>query len=345
MTLALLAVLVGFIALVWSADRFVTGAAVTAKHLGMSTMMIGLTIVAFGTSAPEIFVSLNAALHDAADMAVGNALGSNLANVGLVLAVTALITAIPISKSVVRRELPILAAITLLAGYTLLDYKVSFVDGCLLLGSIFVAGYLAFRSHQNNPELADDDDLAASLEAITPEEDLEHIPKTRAWMLLIGGLVILVASSNLLVWGAKSVAVQLGVSQLIIGLTLVAIGTSLPELAASVACALKGQVDIALGNVVGSNIFNLAAVMSIPGLVAGGGVQLGSEIFTRDYAFMAGITLLLIVAVLTDALWIRFKHMRKPDNEARPRPHLGRIAAAMFLLGYLLYTLQLLKAL
>ncbi len=342
MTLALLAVLVGFIALVWSADRFVTGAAVTASHLGMSTMMIGLTIVAFGTSAPEIFVSLNAALHDAADMAVGNALGSNLANVGLVLAVTALITAIPISKSVIRRELPILAAITLLAGYTLLDYKVSFVDGCLLLGSIFVAGYLAFRSHKNNPQLDEDDDLAASLEAMTPDEDLDKVSSGKAWMLLIGGLVVLVASSNLLVWGAKSVAIQLGVSQLIIGLTLVAIGTSLPELAASVACALKGQVDIALGNVVGSNIFNLAAVMSIPGLV--GGVQLGSEIFNRDYAFMAGITLLLIVVVLTDALWLRFKHAGT-DPQERPRPHLGRFAALLFLLGYVLYTLQLLKVL
>ncbi|MFK7732028.1 MAG: calcium/sodium antiporter [Pseudomonadales bacterium] len=342
MTLALLAVLVGFVALVWSADRFVTGAAVTAKHLGMSSMMIGLTIVAFGTSAPEIFVSLNAALHDAADMAVGNALGSNLANMGLVLAVTALITAIPISKSVVRRELPILAAITLLAGYTLLDYKVSFVDGCLLLGSIFVAGYLAFRSHKKNPELDVDDDLAASLEAMTPEEELDDLPKAKAWMLLIGGLVVLVASSNLLVWGAKSVAIQLGVSQLIIGLTLVAIGTSLPELAASVACALKGQVDIALGNVVGSNIFNLAAVMSIPGLV--GGVQLGSEIFNRDYAFMAGITLLLIVVVLTDAIWLRFKHAGTDPRE-RPRPHIGRFAAVLFLLGYVLYTLQLLKVL
>lgn len=342
MTLALLAVLVGFIALVWSADRFVTGAAVTAKHLGMSTMMIGLTIVAFGTSAPEIFVSLNAALHDAADMAVGNALGSNLANMGLVLAVTALITAIPISKSVIRRELPILAAITILAGYTLLDYKVSFADGCLLLGSIFVAGYLAFRSHKNNPQLDDDVDLAASLEAMTPEEELDDLSSGKAWMLLIGGLVVLVASSNLLVWGAKSVAIQLGVSQLIIGLTLVAIGTSLPELAASVACALKGQVDIALGNVVGSNIFNLAAVMSIPGLV--GGVQLGSEIFNRDYAFMAGITLLLIVAVLTDALWLRFKHAGTDPLE-RPRPHLGRFAALLFLLGYVLYTLQLLKVL
>ncbi len=342
MTLALLAVLVGFIALVWSADRFVTGAAATAKHLGMSTMMIGLTIVAFGTSAPEIFVSLNAALHDAADMAVGNALGSNLANVGLVLAITALITAIPISKSVVRRELPILAAITFLAGYALLDYKVSFIDGCLLLGSIFLAGYLAFRSHKKNPQLDDDDDLAASLEAMTPDEDLDALPRSKAWILLIGGLVVLVASSNLLVWGAKSVAIQLGVSQLIIGLTLVAIGTSLPELAASVACALKGQVDIALGNVVGSNIFNLAAVMSIPGLV--GGVQLGSEIFNRDYAFMAGITLLLIVVVLIDALWLRFKHAGTDPLE-RPRPHLGRFAAALFLLGYVLYTLQLLKVL
>ncbi len=327
MTLALLAVLIGFVVLVWSADQFVTGAAATAGYLGMSRLMIGLTVVAFGTSAPEIFVSLNAALADAGDMAIGNALGSNLANVGMVLAITALITRIPIPLGLLSSELPVLAVITALAGYTLWDHHVGLLDGGLLFLSLLVGGgYIIWAQKAE----------AARGHALPdPVEDIPAVSQGRAWLLLLMGLVLLIASSNLLVWGAKEAAQLLGVSQLVIGLTLVAVGTSLPELAASVACALKGHVDIALGNVVGSNIFNIAAVMAIPGLL--GGVALEAEIFTRDYLFMAGITLILIVTIVIDSRRLVRAGNRPGSQEGLSQAEIGRIAACLFLLVYAAY--------
>ncbi|MFK8021082.1 MAG: calcium/sodium antiporter [Pseudomonadales bacterium] len=328
MTLALIAVLIGFVALVWSADQFVTGAAVTARFMGMSRLMIGLTVVAFGTSAPEIFVSLNASMKGAGDMAVGNALGSNLANVGMVLAVTAIIVAIPIPRALMRRELPILLFITALTGVLLYDHHLGWLDGALLLASLIIGGVISIRS-QDAVVLGEELGLDASeCETGIPDDD---ISQKHAWWLLIGGLVVLVASSRLLVWGAQEAAQLLGVSQLVIGLTLLAVGTSLPELAASVACAFKGHVEIALGNVVGSNIFNLAAVLAIPALL--GGVQLEPAIFSRDYLYMAGITLCLVVAIAVDAMRVK--------SDGATQPKLGKIAAALFLLTYGAYYLQL----
>lgn len=331
MTLALIAVLVGFIALVWSADQFVNGAGATARYLGMSPLMIGLTVVAFGTSAPEILVSINAALNNASDMAVGNALGSNLANVGLVLAITCFLAPIPIVRGVRRRELPILACITLLAGYVLMDFEVDLIDGILLLSSLIIGGIISVRGQKSE----------------VSEEDLDldglEMSQTKAMLLLIFGLLLLVASSRLLVWGAKEVAELMGVSQLIIGLTLVAVGTSLPELAASVACALKGQVDIALGNIVGSNIFNIAAVMSVPGLM--GGVMLEPEVLTRDYLFMAGITFILIGVIAVDAYQQRKSKAASAPAQAEAighdTVHMGKVAGLIFLMIYIAYYVRL----
>lgn len=314
--LTTLALIFGLLGLVWSADKFVAGAAVTAKNLGMSNLMIGLTIVSFGTSAPEILVSYNAAMHNASDMAIGNALGSNLANIGLVLAATVFVAPIAISRGLLRREIPLLLAVTLLAGYCLLDYVMEFHESIILIGALIVTLWLSVQGQKTDVQT----DSAAHSDGT---EEIPELSRLMAWVFLIGGLLLLVLSSRVLVWGAKSTAEFMGVSQTIIGLTLVAIGTSLPELAASLVSAIKGHVDIALGNVIGSNIFNIVAVMSVPGFFAS--VHLEPSILSRDYAFMAGLTGLMIAIIVFDAKF-------KPGT-----PKLGKAAGGTFLAVYLAY--------
>ncbi len=284
--LACAAILGGFLALMWSADRFVSGAAATARNLGMSPLLIGLTVVSLGTSAPEILVSAIASFTDYPGLAVGNAIGSNIANIGLVLAITALICPLPIHSGLLKRELPLLLVVTLIAGYCLLDSRISLVDSLLLLAMMVATIYLLIRWQKG-----------ARHDALEQEED-EEIPtlsQGKASWLLLSGLLILLGSSRLLVWGATEIAMALGVSDLVIGLTVVAIGTSLPELAASVVSALKKHHDIALGNVVGSNIFNLLTVLPVPGLIKQ--VTLSTEVFSRDYLAMLAITVLLIAMI------------------------------------------------
>ncbi|WP_417224756.1 calcium/sodium antiporter [Amphritea sp.] len=282
----IIALLLGFIILVWSADRFVIGAAGTAKNMGMSPMLIGLTVVSFGTSAPEILVSIMAATTGAGDLAVGNALGSNIANIGLVLGMTALIAPLPVRSKVLKQEIPLLLAITLLAGAVLYDLYLGHIDSIILCLSLVACLYLFTRFQRN----ASDDEINDE------EEELPELSTLWAIFWLITGLLLLAGSSRLLVWGATEIATTLGVSDLIIGLTIVAIGTSLPELAASVASALKGHTDIALGNIVGSNIFNIAAVMAVPGLLAP--IELDSAVLWRDYGSMLGLTLLLVALAI-----------------------------------------------
>ncbi len=284
--LACAAILGGFLALMWSADRFVSGAAATARNLGMSPLLIGLTVVSLGTSAPEILVSAIASFTDYPGLAVGNAIGSNIANIGLVLAITALICPLPIHSGLLKRELPLLLVVTLIAGYCLLDNRISLIDSLLLLAMMVATLYLLIRWQKG-----------AHHDALEQEED-EEIPtlsQGKASWLLLSGLLILLGSSRLLVWGATEIAMALGVSDLVIGLTVVAIGTSLPELAASVVSALKKHHDIALGNVVGSNIFNLLTVLPVPGLIKQ--VTLDAEVFSRDYLAMLAITVLLIAMI------------------------------------------------
>lgn len=310
------AIVIGFIGLIWSADRFVAGAAGIARNLGMTPIMIGLTIVALGTSAPEIIIAINAALDNASDLAVGNALGSNLANIGLVLGVTALISPIPIAKTLLKREIPLLLGATIAAIFCLYDNHLGIIDGVaflLMLAGIF---YYLINSKSHQP---DAEQVA----------DVGHIPdlsRGKAWWLFCLGLVLLIVSSKLLVWGAGEVALAFGVSELIIGLTVVAVGTSLPELAASTASALKGHHDIAIGNVVGSNLFNLLAVMSMPALLAPASLE--PVVFNRDYLSMAGLTLLLAIVIL-GRHWLAGKQ----QGSAR----IGRGDGVLLLLCYLAY--------
>lgn len=305
----ILAIVAGLALLVWSADRFVIGAAATARNFGMSPMLIGLTIVSFGTSAPEILVSYMASINDAGDLAVGNALGSNIANIALVLGITALIAPLPVKSGVLRKEIPLLLAVTVLGGVLLFDLALTMTDSVILLLSLVLCLYLFNRFQRNvSPE-----------EASSEEEELPELKTASAIFWLVLGLIILAGSSRLLVWGATEVARALEVSELVIGLTIVAIGTSLPELAASVASALKNHHDLAIGNVVGSNIFNLLAVMAVPGIISP--LTIDSIVLLRDYGVMLALTLALIA----------FAMLQKPASISRVE---GGLLAGVYA-GYL----------
>ena len=283
MWLYVLALIVGFITLVWSADKFLSGAASTADHMGMSKMLIGLTVVALGTSAPEILVSVAASIEGNALIAVGNAIGSNIANIGLVLGLTAMIAPLPFSQTVLRAELPWLLGATFLALILLFDLELSVIDGLLLLTGLAL---ILWRLVANQYRAAD--------VSVSIHEELEELPqmnRRQALFWLIGGLLVLLISARLLVWAASNIAAALGVSELIVGLTIVAVGTSLPELAATVGSAIKGHSDIAIGNVVGSNILNILAVLAIPGLF--GGIAIENVALWRDGGTMLALTLLL----------------------------------------------------
>tara|TARA_R110001599_G_scaffold69414_23_gene195761 strand:+ start:7440 stop:8429 length:990 start_codon:yes stop_codon:yes gene_type:complete len=317
MLLATAAIVIGFLILIWSADVFIAGAAALAANLGMSPIIIGLTIVSIGTSAPEILVSLTAALTDAGELAIGNAIGSNIANIGLVLGMTLLIAPLKVHPGCMRRELPTLLLVTLGTAVLLIDGELSRVDGIVMLATLAVIMTSMLRGEATDPELLQE----------ASELTRQPAPLRTAWLKFGGGLLLLVASSRLLVWGATGIAEQLGVSQLIIGLTIVAIGTSLPELAATVASALRGHADIAVGNVIGSNLFNLLAVMAIPGLIE---TQALSElVLYRDYLTMAGMTLLLAAAVYLS------RGRRKSGDGGYA--YIGRSLGLLLLAGYGLY--------
>ncbi|WP_045857311.1 calcium/sodium antiporter [Teredinibacter purpureus] len=310
-----IAILIGFVGLIWSADRFVGGAASIARSLGVAPLIIGLTIVSFGTSAPEIMVSISASLKGAGDLAVGNALGSNIANIGLVLAATTIVATIPVQRHILHHELPILLLITGLSGYFLFDATLTWVEGVILLGMIAPALLYLVRVKQREFTATE----------IAEEEEMADMPRNHAIMWFVIGLVMLMVSSEVLVWGARSAAELAGVSPLIIGLTVIAIGTSLPELAATMISALKGHHDIALGNIIGSNMFNLMAVMAIPGIVST--TTMENSVFSRDYLVMLGLTLLLALLIVK-TLWFN----RKTKDAA-----IGRWVGVTLLCGYIGY--------
>jgi cation:H+ antiporter len=286
MTLTLLAIIGGFVLLVWSAERFIEGAAAAANHAGMPPLLIGMVIVGFGTSAPEMVVSAMAALDDNPALALGNALGSNIVNIGLVLGVTALLAPIAVHSKIVRRELPLLLVIGLLLGYLLWDRALSWPESLLLfVGFLLLIGWSIYSALHNRG-----DDMEADMDKELAGHSMS-VAKAVFW--LIAGLVLLIISSRILVWGAVNIAEALGVSDLIIGLTIVALGTSLPELAASVIAARKGEHDIAVGNVVGSNMFNLLAVVGIAGLISPM-PNMSADILLRDWPVMMGLTLALL---------------------------------------------------
>ena len=280
-------IIVGLVLLVWSADRFVEGAAAAARHWGMSPLLIGMVIVGFGTSAPEMLVSAMAALDDSPSLALGNAYGSNIVNIGLILGVTALIKPILVHSSVVRKELPILLAITASSGFILWDRDVTRLDAGILL--VVLCAYMAWSIVTSRKNPAD-----AFGEEIKEEVAAHAMPLDRALLWLGIGLAVLLVSSRMLVWGAVEVATALGVSDLIIGLTIVAVGTSLPEFASSLMAAKKGEHDIVIGNVVGSNLFNALAVVGIAGAITPmSGTP--AELFYRDWSTMLAITIALFV--------------------------------------------------
>ena len=279
----LLLMAAGFAALIWSADRFLSGAAATATNLGVSNILIGLTVVSLGTSAPEIVVALIAALEGNAILAVGNAIGSNIANIGLVLGITAIIAPLPFSYDVLRRELPWLLGATTLAIILMFDRELDRVDGLILLcGLTYILWQLLRSEKETDPA---DSALASEL------EELPQMNQGSAVFWLISGLLVLLAAAQLLVYAATEIALELGISSMIIGLTIVAIGTSLPELAATVGAAMKGQPDIAIGNIVGSNILNILAVLAVPGIVSA--TALDFSALWRDSGMMLALTLML----------------------------------------------------
>lgn len=286
MLVASLAILGGFILLVWSADRFVEGAAATAKHAGMPSLLIGMVIVGFGTSAPEMVVSAMAAIDGNPDLALGNALGSNIVNTGLILGLTAIITPILVQSKIVRKEIPLLLLISSVLGYFLWDGSLTRLESILLLVGFFsLIGWSIYSAMKGKGD---------KLESEMDQELIEHeMPIKKAVFWLVIGLVLLIVSSRVLVWGAVSIAEALGVSDLIIGLTIVALGTSLPELAASIIAVRKGEHDIAIGNVVGSNMFNLLAVVGIAGVISPI-TGMSSEVMSRDWLVMMGLTIALL---------------------------------------------------
>lgn len=288
MGLALLAVVVGLVILVWSADRFVDGAAVTARHFGMPSLLIGMVVVGFGTSAPEMVVSLLASLQGNPGIALGNAYGSNITNIALILGIAALITPLTVDSQVIRKELPVLAAVTALTVLLLWNGILSRLDAVMLV-AVF-AGLMAWSIREGFSKRKDPlgEEFATELEA-----GAKDLPLRAAVFWLVVGLLALVLSSRMLVWGAEAIAQSLGVSDLIIGLTIVAVGTSLPELASSVIAARKGEDDIALGNVIGSNLFNTLAVVGIAGLVAP--LAVPPEVLSRDVLVMSALTVSLFV--------------------------------------------------
>jgi len=279
-----LAIIFGLIFLVLSADRFVMGASATARNFGVSPLIIGMIIVGFGTSAPEIFVGAIAALGENPGMAVGNALGSNIANVGLVVGVAALISPLTVESNILKREFPLLFVVTGFAYWVMSDSVLSRIDGVvLLIGTAAMIAWLFKLGLSDNHK----DPLKTEFESEQPAP-----MSTRHGLLwTLGGLVILILSSHTLVWGAVNVAQAFGVSDLIIGLTIIAIGTSLPEVAVSVTAALKKEHDIVIGNIIGSNMFNLLAVLGVASTISPSTLQ--PEVLSRDFLVMTVFTIAL----------------------------------------------------
>lgn len=316
MSLALAAVISGLILLVWSADRFVEGAAATARHFGMPALLIGMVIVGFGTSAPEMVVSALAATQGNPGIALGNAYGSNITNIALILGVTALISPILVQSQVLRRELPVLTIVSFVAAWQLWDGQLSRLDAVtLLVVFVLLMTWTVWQGMQKKT-----DQFAVEMGAELAQQTM---PLKPAVLWLVAGLILLIISSRMLVWGAVSIAQSLGVSDLIIGLTIVAVGTSLPELASSVIAARKGEHDIALGNIIGSNLFNTLAVVGIAGVIHP--MAVSPEVLSRD---------MLVMIALTVSLFVIGYGFRKPGR-------INRQEGALLLMAFLGYTTYL----
>ena len=314
MLLFTLAIILGLVLLIWSADRFIEGAASTANHLGMPPLLIGILVVGFGTSAPEMVVSAIAALEGNPSLALGNALGSNIVNIALILGATALISPIVVESTIIKKEMPLLMLIVVLIGYMLIDNPLTLLEGIILLAGFFslIAWSVINGLKSKRDALAKEVNAELKVHAMSLGWSL-------LWLLI--GLVVLVLSSRLLVWGAVGVAKDLGISDLIIGLTIVALGTSLPELASSIIAARKGEHDIAIGNIVGSNMFNILAVIGIATIIKPMEF-IEAEIFNRDWSIMAALTFMLFLMAF---------------NVNRTNGRITRLKGAILLCSYIAY--------
>lgn len=318
MLLATIAVVLGLALLVWSADIFIEGSASTARHFGMPPLLIGMVIVGFGTSAPEMVVSALAAYQGTPSLALGNAYGSNIANIALILGLTALISPIAVHSQVLRKELPILTAVTALTIGLLWDGALSRPDAIILL--IVFIGLMGWTIFQGMQDKSD-----ALAQEVAMEMATHTAPLGRALMSLVAGLTLLIVSSRILVWGAVELAQAFGVSDLIIGLTIVALGTSLPELASSVIATRKGEHDIALGNILGSNLFNTLAVVGIAGAIHPTRIQ--PEVLHRD---------ILVMSLLTVSLFAIGYRFKQPGR-------INRLEGALLLTSFVGYTAYLIS--
>jgi len=282
----LLAILVGFGLLVWGSDRLVLGASAIAKNLGVSPLIIGLTIVGIGTSAPEMMLAGMAAWQGNPDVAIGNAIGSNIANIGLVVGLTALVIPLVVDSATLRTEFRLMFAVLFLAWFLLWDGELSQTDGVILIGGFGVllgimvyTGIKAQRTDSMNEEYQKTIPVLGMFPSVL-------------WFFI--GLVVLLLGSRAAVWGAVNAAQALGVSDLVIGLTIIAVGTSLPELGACITSAYKKEPDIAIGNVIGSNMFNLLPVLGLPGVIAPGNVP--ADVLLRDLPILLVLSIGLVVA-------------------------------------------------
>ncbi len=307
--LAIIAIIAGFAILIWAADRFVVGASATARNLGVSPLIIGLTIVAFATSTPEMFIAAIASWQGNPGLGIGNAIGSNIANIGLIIGVTALIIPLSIHSKLLKREYPVLIAIMILAAVLIIDGELSIIDGVILLIAFAVMVYWMVIISLND---RNKDAMAKEFSAEIPKQ----MPMRRGILLLVLGLAGLIIGSKILVVGSVDIAQKLGMSDLVVGLTIVAVGTSLPELAAAIASVIKKEPDLALGNVVGSNMFNTLAVLPLPGIIAPGNVA--DSLLIRDFPVMIGITIVLYIMSL------------KISGPSR----IGRVKGLILLLGF-----------
>lgn len=281
---------IGLALLVWSADRLVFGSAALARNMGVAPLVIGMTILAMGSSAPEMMVSATAALAGKTDTAVGNVLGSNIANIALILGVTAMLKPLAIGSTIIRRELPLMLVVTLISGALLWDNYLGFAEGVLLL-VLFVLFLLAML-YISKKAKQEGDVMAEEQESEIPQ----GVSNTASIIWIVIGLALLLYSSDMVVESAVTIAKYYGMSDLVIGLTIIAVGTSLPELAASVASVLKGEYDMAVGNIIGSNVFNILAVMGIPGILNPSAIS--PLAMGRDFYVMLGVSVLLLIMAL-----------------------------------------------
>ena len=306
---------VGIAVLVWSADVFVGGSAALARRCGMSSLLIGMVVIGFGTSMPEMLVSVLAAAEGSPSIALGNAYGSNTANIGLILGITALLAPIAVARSVMRRELPLLLGATVVSYALFFNGVITRLEAAILL--VLFIGILGFNIY-NGKRQADEAD-----------NDLEAKPMSlgKSLLMVVGGLVFLVGSSRLLVVCAIGIARALGVPDLIIGLTIVAVGTSLPELASSIAAIRKKEHDLVLGNIIGSNLFNTLAVVGLACIITpmtdGADREAVHMVVVRDYPVVLGLTILLVVVCIP---WRR-----------GCKAVINRLEGAMLLLAYVAY--------